>query len=149
MWHHIPAGSNHQLTTVRTSLSLYKVYTICYQALLANSFISSTNPLLLLVYKWLTRSSALENLTDWTQFFHLFQYTAAHFWVQFVSLWSSVYQHTHWQLSDRIFLNFILQNFTKQNMHQEFQSPFISYDYSNHFMWTLRTHSPCIAYLIH
>ena len=28
MWHHIPAGSNCQLTTVRTSLSLCQVYTI-------------------------------------------------------------------------------------------------------------------------
>ena len=194
MWHHIPAGSNCQLTTVRTSLSLCQVYTIrhsekcivkysynksqrdaqflklifdkelymfrrvllsiirsrntvyaaigiCHasyvDSLLARSgwncslskinlrnsasrslaliirtytmlpstaskqsyknmgFVSSANPPLLLVYKCLTRSSALENLTDQTQFFQsesisLVSVHSSTFWEQFVSLWSSV-----------------------------------------------------------
>ena len=126
MWHHIPAGSNHQLTTVRTSLSLCKVrvYTICYLALLAHSptktGVSLHSPIhyrcwgtsdSLLAVRW--KISETKHSSFRIKVFHLFQYNAAYFWVQCVSLCSSVHQHTHWQLSDRIFLNFILENFTK------------------------------------
>lgn len=125
IWQHVPEGSNRQLTIVEPH-SQCKVYIICYLALLANSptlhkaaktgFVSSNNPLLELVYKWFTPSTALENFTDQTQFFHSISLVSVHhntFLGARVSLWSSAYQHTHWQLSNMIFWNFILDNSKK------------------------------------
>ena len=100
-------------------------------------FVSPTNPLLLFVYNQLTPSLALENFWNQKQFFQrqnispvsvhcntflgaLHPCGALYISAHTQNCQTEFYEIVHWRIL--------------QNMHQEFQSSFLSGSFNNHFM---------------
>ena len=144
MWHHMPAASNHQLTTVRTSLSLCTVHTICYAALLANSP-TKTGVLFhppICYCCWCTTDSPLAmSLTIWqtkhSSFSHSISLVSVHCStllgaICHLPVWLSISAHTL-QLSDRTFFKNYIGEFHKTCIR----------NFNLHFYRTITTVTSC------